>query len=75
LLLGGRCLLVARTAIYILQDNELVKTIDLTEESSNIVEVIKLKKGILIRLDNDSLRLMVEDSDEISFMAAGTVRL
>lgn len=75
MLLGGRCLLVAKTAIYVLQDNELVKTIDLTEEASNIVEVIKLKKGILIRLDNHSLRLMVEDSDEISFMAAGTVRL
>ena len=68
-------MLVARTAIYLLQDNELIKTIDLTEEASNIVEIIKLKKGILIRLENGSLRLMVEDSDEISFMAAGTVRI
>lgn len=68
-------MLVARTAIYLLQDNELIKTIDLTEEASNIVEIIKLKKGILIRLENGSLRLMVEDSDEISFVAAGTVRI
>lgn len=68
-------MLVARTAIYLLQDNELIKTIDLTEEASNIVEIIKLKKGILIRFENGSLRLMVEDSDEISFVAAGTVRI
>lgn len=61
--MGGRCLLIGKTAIYVLQDNELAKTIDLVDEGCNIVEVVKLKKGLLVRLDDDSLRLMVEDSD------------
>lgn len=37
--------------------------------------MLKLKRAILLRLEDDTLRLMIEDNDEVSFVAAGALRL
>lgn len=75
ILLGGRTLVIGKKVIYVLEDYDLVRTIDLGENNLTISSVMKIPRGLVIRMSNDSLKLLVDDSDEISFLVAGTIHL
>ena len=74
MLIGGRTLLVGDTVIYVLEDYDLVRTVDLSEHNLKIAEVLKIPRGLVVRMSDDSLKLLVDDSDEISFLVAGTIQ-
>jgi hypothetical protein len=75
LLMGGRKLIVCRNAMYVFEDMELSKTIELGETGKHIVEVLKIARGLLLRLSDDSIRLMVDDQEELSFVMVGPIQL
>ena len=58
LLFGNRIIMITSNSIHIMEDNEMVKSISV-EEGSNIQQVIRIPKGLLVRLQNDVLKLMV----------------
>jgi len=39
------------------------------------LEVVKVPKGLLVHFADDSLRLLVEDSDETTFVHVGQVKI
>jgi hypothetical protein len=75
ILYGGRQLLVTATEIFVFEEHDLVQTIGFAEVSVGVVEVVKVPKGLVVRFANDTLRLLLEDSDETSFVQAGQLGL
>lgn len=43
--------------------------------NQNISEILKIPKGILVRLSNDSIRVYIEDSDESTMLSKGEILL
>ena len=55
MLIGGRTLLVGDTVIYVLEDYDLVRTVDLSEHNLKIAEVLKIPRGLVVRMSDGSL--------------------
>lgn len=58
LLMGARTMFVTRTEIFIFEENDLLQTINLAEGKRNIMQVLKLPKAIVVRFDDDTLKLL-----------------
>jgi hypothetical protein len=52
-----------------------VQTISFAEARARVAEVVRLPKGLVVRFWDDSLRLLVEDSDETTFLQVGQLGL
>ena len=74
LLIGARKLIVSRNAIYVLEDSDLPKSLELDEEGT-IIEIVKIPRGFVVRMSNDRLLLWADDSEEVSFIKVGPFSL
>ena len=45
------------------------------DEDSEIVEIVKIPRGFVVRFANGELRLWVDDSEEVSFIKVGPIAL
>lgn len=72
ILFGGRMLIATRNAFYVYEDVELIQTVPV---EAAIEEVLKIPRGLLIRLSNQTVKVFVEDSDEVTFVAKGGISL
>lgn len=68
LLMGARTMFVTRTEVFIFEENDLLQTINFAEGKRSIVQVLKLPKAIVVRFDDDTLKLLFEDNDEITYL-------
>jgi hypothetical protein len=65
-------LIATRNAFYVYEDVELIQTVPV---EAVIEEVLKIPRGLLIRLANQTVKVFVEDSDEVTFVAKGGISL
>ena len=45
------------------------------DEESEIIEIVKIPKGFIVRFANGELRLWVDDNEEVSFVKVGAIKL
>ena len=45
------------------------------DEDSEIVEIVKIPRGFVVRFANGELRLWMDDSEEVSFIKVGPIAL
>lgn len=67
-----RTLFATSNSVYIYEDTTEVQHLPI---SDGIVNVIKIPRGIILVTENQKLRLLVEDSDEVTFQDRGYLEL
>lgn len=73
LLIGGRKLLVSRTSLLLMEDYEPSRSIELPLHGQTILRVVKVPRGLVVHLSDDSLRVFADDSEEVSFVPSGNL--
>ena len=58
-----------------LEDFELSRILEMGDEESEIIEIVKIPKGFIVRFANGELRLWVDDNEEVSFVKVGAIKL
>lgn len=58
ILMGGRTMFATRNEIFVFEENDLLQTINLGEGKRSVVQVLKLPKAVVVRFDDDTLKLL-----------------
>lgn len=74
LLPGNRTLFATKQAVYHFEDTDLIQTLEM-EKGERIRQMVKIHRGLLLFGWDNNIQVYIEDSDEVTLLAKGHLRL